>query len=126
MESAGANTIPFALASAGCLQHALVRVELTNGVVMTGRIVQLDAETMNMKLDAVSDTAVRHRRCSGSDEKHATVTWEADPAALRCTNSVVIRGCHVRYIDFVDEEVGGGRGLHELMAAACVVRPSLA
>ncbi|RNF27483.1 putative small nuclear ribonucleoprotein [Trypanosoma conorhini] len=125
MEGASVQTIPSVLAAGGYLQHSLVRVELTNGIVLTGRVLQLDAATMNMKLDAVTDTAVCRRRCG---EEGGTVEWETDPAALRCTSSVVLRGCHVRYIDFVDEEAGGGgggRGLQELTAAVRAVRPAL-
>ncbi|EAN88615.1 hypothetical protein C3747_6g2184c [Trypanosoma cruzi] len=122
MEGALVQTIPSVLAAGGHVQHSLMRVELTNGIVLTGRILQLDAVTMNMKLDAITDIAVR-RRCGGGGGKK--MEWETDPAALRCTSSVVIRGCHIRYIDFIDEEASGGRGLQELITAARTVRPTL-
>ncbi|RNF03475.1 putative small nuclear ribonucleoprotein, partial [Trypanosoma rangeli] len=101
MEGAAVLTIPSVLATGGYLQHSLVCVELTNGIVLTGRILQIDAVTMNMKLDAITDIAVCRRR---SGAEGAKVEWETDPAALRCTSSVVLRGCHIRYMDFIDEE----------------------
>ncbi|ESL07767.1 hypothetical protein TRSC58_04540 [Trypanosoma rangeli SC58] len=122
MEGAAVQTIPSVLAAGGYLQHSLVCVELTNGIVLTGRILQMDPVTMNMKLDAVTDIAVCRRRC---DAEGAKVEWETDPAALRCTSSVVLRGCHIRYMDFINEETSGGRGLQELITAARTVRPAL-
>nr|CCC92278.1 conserved hypothetical protein [Trypanosoma congolense IL3000] len=123
MDAAASSTIPSAMGASGCLQHALVRVVMTNGMLLTGRIVEFDAVTMNMKLDAITDTAIVH---SGADGNHKVPIYEANPAALLCCSSAVVRGCHVRYLDFIDEEVDGGRGLQELVAAVSAVRPSVA
>ncbi|ORC89885.1 uncharacterized protein TM35_000101530 [Trypanosoma theileri] len=155
MDCVDTHRIPSVLAAGGAVLHALVRVELTNGILLTGRIVEFDPETMNMKLDAISDTAVRrlHHQTPPSSSSHGssnsgsnnnnnnnsnsggmkntgkknhTVELESDPVALRCISSIVVRGCHVRYLDFVNEEASGGRGLQELIAAVREVRPALA
>ncbi|CBH13565.1 hypothetical protein, conserved [Trypanosoma brucei gambiense DAL972] len=122
MDALTTSTIPSALAAAGCLQHSMVRVGLTNGMVLTGRIVEFDAVTMNMKLDAITDMAVLH---SAAGEGCGDSAYETNPAALRCCNSVVVRGCHLRYMDFIDEESDNGRGLQELITAVRVVKPSV-
>ncbi|KAG8347583.1 LSM domain [Trypanosoma vivax] len=122
MQTSASNTISSALAAAGCLEHALVRVELTNGLLLTGRIVRVDAATMNMMLDALIDTSVIRRDVA---ERGSAPEFEVSPAPLRCCNSVVVRGCHVRYIDFINEEADGGRSLDELVTVLGGVRPSL-
>lgn len=148
MSSAAAVTLPSALASGPAL-HALVRVELTNGTIVVGRLLEIEAATMNVKLDAISSTAVRRRqrhtspgadggqgRSSSSgvlpavDSLAATAAVsvvdgiEPRPIALRCIQGMVIRGACIRFLDFIREGKDGGTSYGEVEAAALQVRPS--
>lgn len=124
----------------GAALHCLVRIELTNGTILTGRITDMDPVTMNMKVDALDHVAVRRQftrrvETAGKGASAQAVAprageeiryeeEEVKPVALRCVNSVVVRGATVRYIDFVSEEATGGRGLEDIVAVANSVVPS--
>lgn len=134
------KTLPAALASGPAL-HGLVRVELTNGTLVVGRLLEMDPITMNLKIDAITYKAVRRRHVpahpspgqqgpSSSLSASASPTTmlieeEVDPIALRCTNSMVVRGACVRFLDFIQEGKDGGSSFGEVVAAAAQVRPSV-
>lgn len=133
-------TIPEVLAQGPAL-HALARVELTNGSVVVGRITAMEPLTMNMKLDGLRSAQVIREHVevqatgtstdpssfsSSSGVKPKTTRRrevEVHPIPLRCLSSVVVRGSHVRYIDFLSEEEDrrgssdGGTALESLIAA---------
>ncbi|GET87488.1 hypothetical protein, conserved [Leishmania tarentolae] len=121
------TTLPGVLARGPAL-HALVRVELTNGTMVVGRLLEMDAATMNIKVDAITHTAVR-RRC-GRTRKDAPAarmaedTIEVNPIALRCIQSIVVRGTCIRYLDFIHETKDSGTSYGEVLVAAEQVRPS--
>ncbi|KPI85558.1 hypothetical protein ABL78_5387 [Leptomonas seymouri] len=138
MSSDTAVTLPSALASGPAL-HALVRIELTNGTIVVGRLLELDAATMNVKLDAITSTAVRrhhrldsavresgvsHSTPAGSSAAAPVDTIESNPIALRCIQGMVIRGACIRFIDFIWEGKDGGTSYGEVEAVAQQVRPS--
>ncbi|KPA78018.1 hypothetical protein ABB37_06773 [Leptomonas pyrrhocoris] len=153
MSSTAAVTLPGALASGPAL-HALVRVELTNGTLVVGRLLEMDAATMNVKVDAITSTAVRRRlrrrssTAAESDVHHGSSasssaaansvvaaaaaataaafvdTVEPGPIALRCIQGMVIRGACIRFLDFIWEGKDGGTSVGEVEAAARQVRPS--
>lgn len=139
-------TIPEVLAQGPAL-HAKVRVELSNGTVVVGRITAMDPLTMNMKLDGLLSADVirdetkaiaHHDGAAAAEEEkkrpkktseraevamgsYAPRRRELDsrPPPLRCLNSIVVRGSHIRYVDFLSEEEDGrsGRGLEEIITA---------
>lgn len=141
-------TLPGVLARGPAL-HALVRVELTNGTVVVGRLLEMDAATMNTKVDAITLTAVRRRRGRPREDAPATRalatagssspaggshgmavrkaedTIELSPIALRCIQSIVVRGACIRYLDFIHETKDGGTSYGEVLVAAEQVRPSV-
>lgn len=134
MEPAG-TSLPSVLSAAPIL-HALVRVELTNGVVLHGRIAELEPLTMNMRLEEINETTVLRRAskpaaAAGSSSSPATtnstqkVALEKNPAALRCVKSAVIRGAMVKSVEFLSEEASGGRGVGDLLAAVDHVTPTV-
>lgn len=149
-----APTIPSVLAGSASL-HSLCRIEMTNGVVVRGRLMELDPLTLNVRIEEIGGTSVRRLapadppRAGGGDtrragktsreeEGEATATAaaadgssgplvldeEIDPLALQCVSGMVIRGAHVRYIDFISEEGAGGRDLGDILAAVSTVRPT--
>ncbi|KAK7194952.1 hypothetical protein NESM_000417700 [Novymonas esmeraldas] len=141
--SEGVITLPGVLARGPAL-HALVRVELTNSAIVVGRLLEMDAATMNLKIDAITLAAVRRRRhhhhhtssgaataaapaavVGGSVDDAAEDAVEVNPIALRCVQSIVIRGACVRYLDFLHEAKDGGASYGEVLAAAEQVRPSI-
>ncbi|KAG5504271.1 hypothetical protein JIQ42_06103 [Leishmania sp. Namibia] len=114
-------TLPGVLARGPAL-HALVCVELTNGTMVVGRLLEMDAATMNIKVDAITLAAVRRRHtrpCKAED------TVEVHPIALRCMQSIVVRGACIRYLDFIHETKDGGTSYGEVLEAAERVRPSV-
>ncbi|CAG9572166.1 conserved hypothetical protein [Leishmania major strain Friedlin] len=144
-------TLPGVLARGPAL-HALVRVELTNGTMVVGRLLEMDAATMNIKVDAITLTAVRRRRGRSREDAPATRalatagsssssspaggshgltarktedTIEVNPMALRCIQSIVVRGAYIRYLDFIHETKDGGTSYGEVLVAAEQVRPSV-
>jgi small nuclear ribonucleoprotein (snRNP)-like protein len=141
MSSSAAVTLPSVLANGPAL-HALVRVQLTNGTIVVGRLLEMDAATMNLKLDAITSTAVRRRQrrsnltadntvshstdtlTRSADTQNEMDTIEANPIALRCIQGMVIRGACVRFLDFIREGKDGGTSYGEVEAAAQQVRPS--
>ncbi|AYU77709.1 hypothetical protein CGC20_36815 [Leishmania donovani] len=141
-------TLPGVLARGPAL-HALVHVELTNGTMVVGRLLEMDAATMNIKVDAITLTAVRRRRGRSREDAPATRalvtagssspvcgshglaarkaedTIEVNPIALRCIQSIVVRGACIRYLDFIHETKDGGTSYGEVLVAAEQVRPSV-
>ncbi|EPY16417.1 hypothetical protein STCU_11292 [Strigomonas culicis] len=121
------NDLVAALA-AGAGLHALVRVELRNHAIVVGKLVALDAQTGNLRLDAISATAVQrfgkpHLPTAGPTPQIA-VEEEAQPLPLQCMSSIVIRGSSILFLDFISEEKSGGRGLQDVYEVAAIVRPS--
>lgn len=152
--AASSLTIPEVLAQGPAL-HAKVRVELSNGTVVVGRVTAMDPLTMNMKLDGLLSADVIREEHTKRIERHDAVAAEEDgkhnksereeeekkgkafahqqrmtfpttrrreldcrPPPLRCLNSIVVRGSHIRYVDFLSEEDGrSGNGLDELITA---------
>ncbi|KAG5482054.1 hypothetical protein LSCM1_05769 [Leishmania martiniquensis] len=138
-----AATLPGVLARGPAL-HALVRVELTNGTMVVGRLLEMDAATMNIKVDAIALAAVRRRHgrprkddpamgnssssaggSHGLAARKAEDTVEVRPIALRCVQSIVVRGACIRYLDFIHEAKDGGTSYGEVLEAAEQVRPSV-
>lgn len=100
-------SIPDAL-SRGPALHALVRVVLTNGMTVVGRIATVDPQTMNVRLEGILHTAVRRIQTSTNSKLQnsdysLTIVVEENPAALRCLQSIVVRGSHIQYLDFLSE-----------------------
>ncbi|AIN96996.1 small nuclear ribonucleoprotein, putative [Leishmania panamensis] len=147
--SASATTLPGVLARGPAL-HALVRVELTNGTIVVGRLLEMDAATMNMKVDAITFTAVRRQHghpgadapatrslatpgksnssagvVHGLAARKAEDAVEVSPIALRCIQSIVVRGACIRYLDFIHEAKDGGTSYGEVLVAAEQVKPSV-
>ncbi|KAG5508833.1 hypothetical protein JKF63_05335 [Porcisia hertigi] len=147
--SESVTTLPGVLAKGPAL-HALIRVVLTNGTMVVGRLLEMDAATMNIKVDAITLTAVRRSNSSlredatparalatsgnsnspaagihGAAAGKAEDTIELNPIALRCIQSIVVRGAYIRYLDFIHETKDGGTSYGEVLAAAEQVRPSV-
>ncbi|CAJ1007115.1 hypothetical protein Q4I28_002429 [Leishmania naiffi] len=138
--SAPVTTLPGVLARGPAL-HALVRVELTNGTIVVGRLLEMDAATMNIKVDAITFTAVRRRHghpgatpdksnssagvVHGLAARKAEDAVEVSPIALRCIQSIVVRGACIRYLDFIHEAKDGGTSYGEVLVAAEQVKPSV-
>lgn len=108
------KTLPGELATGPGL-HTMARVELTNGIRLTGRITEMDPLTLNLKITALTHVAVRRPRDPSEEELL--------PVAMRCVCETVVRGAAVRYIDFLPEPGAGAGRLDEIRGVAQAVRP---
>lgn len=116
-------TIPVVLARGPAI-HTLVRVELTNGSIITGRLVAMDPQTMNLKLDGIVEVAVRRVSSSGTSADQKSSQWlDPEPVGLRCLRTIIVRGSHVQFLDFLSEAEEGGRGLESIREAVENVSP---
>jgi small nuclear ribonucleoprotein (snRNP)-like protein len=103
--SAGAasSSSTLLVAARASLLHKQVTVELINGLRITGRIVQFDAETMNVKLDSITSTELVYK--SGSHLETADVLQR--PPQLPAMHSIALRGSTIKWLDVASDEPSG-------------------
>jgi small nuclear ribonucleoprotein (snRNP)-like protein len=76
--------------------HKPVRLELNNGLQIMGRVISYDAQTMNMVLDNITASGALTTTADGEKQ------WLPSPPQLAAAHRVIIRGSHLRYIDFLE------------------------
>ena len=113
--SSSSSSSTLLVAARASILHKQVTVELINGLRLTGRIVQFDPETMNVKLDSITSTELVHRT-----RNHNTAELLFQPPQLPPMHSVALRGNSIKWLDIAHDEPSGAAASVE--AAVRLVR----
>lgn len=114
--SSSSSSSTLLVAARASILHKQVTVELINGLRLTGRIVQFDPETMNVKLDSITSTELIYRTQNHS----TTAELLFQPPHLPPMHSVALRGNSIKWLDIAHDEPSGAAASVE--AAVRLVR----
>jgi small nuclear ribonucleoprotein (snRNP)-like protein len=105
-----AASVTLFIAMQTSILHKQVTVELTNGLRVTGRVVQFDGENMNMKLDSLTATSLvvkQPQTVSQQQENDSNIGVSSvldNPPQLPPMHSIAIRGNHVKWLDVLQAQ----------------------